>query len=74
MRAVAVALGFVTVVGGAAYAYAGPIVAGVFTPAQAMLGGVLPPAEVPEPALLSLFGSALFGSAFILRRRRRLKA
>lgn len=68
------ALGFVVVVGGAAYAYAGPIVATVFTPAQAMLGGVLPPSGVSEPALLSLFGTGLFGSAYLLRRRRRMKA
>lgn len=74
MRTVAVALGFVVVVGGAAYAYAGPLVATVFTPAQAMLGGVLSPAVVAEPALLSLFGTGLSGSAYILRRRRRMKA
>ena len=74
MRTVAVAFGLVLVVGGVAYAYAAPIVSGVFTPAQAMLGGVLAPAALPEPASLSLFGTGLFGSAFILRRRRRMKA
>ena len=75
MRAgAAVALVLVLGVSGAAYAYAGPFVAGVFTPAQAVLGGVQLPASVPEPALLSLFGMGLFGTAFILRRRRRMKA
>jgi hypothetical protein len=75
MRAVAaVVLVLILGVSGAAYAYAGPVVARVFTPAQALLGGVLAPAGVPEPASLSLFGAGLFGSAFILRRRRRMKA
>jgi hypothetical protein len=76
MRAVAAAALVVLVlgVGGAAYANADPIVTAVLSPTQALLGGVLASRTLPEPASLSLFGTGLFGSAFLLRRRRRTKA
>ena len=65
---------FVLGVGGAAYANADPIVTAVLSPTQGLLGGVLASRSLPEPASLSLFGTGLFGSAFILRRWRRMKA
>jgi len=74
MRAVAAAALVVLGVGGAAYANVDPVVTAVLSPTQAVLGGVLAPGSLPEPASLSLFGTGLFGSAFILRRRRRMKA
>ena len=75
MRAVAAAALVLLVlgIGGAVYASAAPIVTAVLSPTQALLGGVLAARTLPEPASLALFGTGLSGSAFILRRRRRMR-